>query len=371
MAAHLETWSKEEIRAVIRFLNAKSLNPTEIHKELQSVYGEHVISRTQVYHWCNLFEVGHSDLTEREGRGRSITATSEDNVKRVDELIRQDGRLKLHEIASSLEISETSAHRIVFDELGYRKVSARWVPKQLTDNHKEQRLDICRELLRRSKSSRRVHGHTANPGGDFLGYDATFLNSIVTGDETWLHHCTPETKQDLMTWKHPSSPVAKKFKVMRSAKKIMGTVFWDSRGVLLFETLQPGETINAARYCQTLDKLREAIRRKRPRQLTNGVILQHDNATPHTARVTQGWLEKYGFLPHPPHSPDLAPSDYHLFGPLQRELAGKRFDDDEELVDHVQKWLQNLDGSFFREGIYSMVRRWQKCVDRLGCYVEK
>ena len=117
----------------------------------------------------------------------------------------------------------------------------------------------------------------------------------------------------------------------------------------------------------------EAIRRKRPGQLTNGVILQHDNATPHTARVTQGWLEKYGWeiLPHPPHSPDLAPSDYHLFGPLKRELAGKRFDDDEELVDHVRKWLQNLDGSFFREGIYSMVRRWQKCVDRLGCYVEK
>ncbi|GFS19423.1 histone-lysine N-methyltransferase SETMAR [Elysia marginata] len=299
MAAHLETWSKEEIRAVIRFLNAKSLNPTEIHKELQSVYGEHVISRTQVYHWCNLFEAGHSDLTDREGRGLLITAASEDNVKRVDELIRQHRRLKLHEIASSLEISETSAHRIVFDELGYRKVSARWVPKHLTDNHKEQRLDICRELLRRSKSSHRV------------------------------------------------------------------------RGVLLFETLQPGETINAARYCQTLDKLREAIRRKRPGQLTNGVILQHDNATPHTARVTQGWLEKYGWeiLPHPPQSPDLAPSDYHLFGPLKRELAGKSFDDDEELVDHVRKWLQNLDGSFFREGIYSMVRRWQKCVDRLDCYV--
>ena len=94
----------------------------------------------------------------------------------------------------------------------------------MTDNHKEQRLDICRELLRRSKSSRRVHGHTANAGGDFLGYDVTFLDSIVTGDETWLHHCTPEKKQDSMTWKHPSSPVAKKFKVMRSAKKIMGTV---------------------------------------------------------------------------------------------------------------------------------------------------
>ncbi|GFR99319.1 histone-lysine N-methyltransferase SETMAR [Elysia marginata] len=176
-----------------------------------------------------------------------------------------------------------------------------------------------------------------------------------------------------MVWKHPSSPVAKKFKVMRSAKKIMGTVFWDSRCVLLFEILQPGETINAARYCQTLDKLREAICRKPQGQLTNGVILQHDNASPHTARVTQSWLENYGWeiSPHLPHSPDLAPSDYHLLGPLKCELAGKRFDDDEELVDHVRKWLQNLDGCFFREGIYYMVRRWQKCVDRLGCYVEK
>ena len=169
-------------QSCIRFLNAKSLNPTEIHKELQSVYGEQVISRTQVYHWCNLFEAGHSDLTDREGRGRSITATSEDNVKRVDELIRQDRRLKLHEIASSLEILETSAYRIVFDEL--QKSQRKWVPKQLTDNHKEQRLDI---LLRRSKSSRRVHGHTANAGGDFLGYDVTFLDSIVTGDDCTIH----------------------------------------------------------------------------------------------------------------------------------------------------------------------------------------
>ena len=121
------------------------------------------------------------------------------------------------------------------------------------------------------------------------------------------------------------------------------------------------------------EEIRAVIRFLNAKSLNPTVILQHDNATPHTARVTQGWLEKYGWeiLPHPPHSPDLAPSDYHLFGPLKRKLAGKRFDDDEELVDHVRKWLQNLDGSFFREGIYSMVRRWQKCVDRLCCYVEK
>ncbi|GFS03474.1 histone-lysine N-methyltransferase SETMAR [Elysia marginata] len=148
------------------------------------------------------------------------------------------------------------------------------------------------------------------------------------------------------------------------SKENNGNCFLGESWCSSVRNLQPGETINAERYCQTLDKLRDAIRRKRPGQLTKGVILQHDNATPHTARVTQCWLEKYGWdiLSHPPHSPDLAPSDYHLFGPLKHELAGKQ----EELVDHVRKWLQNLDRSLFREGVYSMVRRWQKCIDRLG-----
>ncbi|GFR70787.1 histone-lysine N-methyltransferase SETMAR [Elysia marginata] len=138
-------------------------------------------------------------------------------------------------------------------------------------------------------------------------------------------------------------------------------------------------------HCPNLDDLRQDLLPPTP-DITNilySTTDQHKNTsravdqrghfatqqryTPHT-RVTQGWLEKYGWeiLPHPPNSPDLTSSDYQLFGPLKRELAGKRVEDDEELVDHMRKWLQNLDGSFFREGIYSMVRRWQKCVEDLA-----
>ncbi|GFO43051.1 histone-lysine N-methyltransferase SETMAR [Plakobranchus ocellatus] len=84
----------------------------------------------------------------------------------------------------------------------------------------------------------------------------------------------------------------------------------------------------ASRYCSTLDLLKEAIRRKRPGLLRRGVVLQHDNATPHSANLTQQWLQRYGWeiLPHPAHSPDLAPSDFHLFGPLKRHLGGVRMD---------------------------------------------
>ncbi|GFO18039.1 histone-lysine N-methyltransferase SETMAR [Plakobranchus ocellatus] len=75
---------------------------------------------------------------------------------------------------------------------------------------------------------------------------------------------------DSMTWKHPSSPVTKKFKVQRSAAKVMATVFWDAKGVILLDILPQGQCINAARYCSTLDRLKEAIRHKRPGLLRRG-----------------------------------------------------------------------------------------------------
>ncbi|GFO42939.1 histone-lysine N-methyltransferase SETMAR [Plakobranchus ocellatus] len=128
-----------------------------------------------------------------------------------------------------------------------------------------------------------------------------------------------------MTWKHPSPPVTKKFKVQQSATKVMATVFWDSRGMIFLDILPKGESVKVDRYCETLERLRHAARRKGPGLLHSRVVLQHDNATPHTAKRTKEWLEcyKWDIIPHPAHSPDLVPSDFHLFGPLKRHLEAK------------------------------------------------
>ncbi|GFO04315.1 histone-lysine N-methyltransferase SETMAR [Plakobranchus ocellatus] len=108
----------------------------------------------------------------------------------------------------------------------------------------------------------------------------------------------------------------------------------------------------ASRYCRTLDRLKEAIRRKRPGLLRRGVVLQHDNAIPHSANLTQQWLQRYGWeiLPHPAHSPDLAPSDFHLFGPLKRHLGGMAFETEDDLISELRNWFDNLDVDFFRTG---------------------
>jgi histone-lysine N-methyltransferase SETMAR len=120
-------------------------------------------------------------------------------------------------------------------------------------------------------------------------------------------------------------------KVTPSAVKVMLTMFLDSQGVLLAYFQKRDENVNSTLYCEVLLKLQDAIHRKRPGVLARWVLLHHDNARPHTARATQERTQElqWELLAHLPYSPDLAPSDFHLFGPLKNHLGGRRFTDDD------------------------------------------
>ncbi|GFR06800.1 histone-lysine N-methyltransferase SETMAR [Trichonephila clavata] len=234
----LNSWSKEEVRAVIRYEWARGVSGTEIHNPLVEVYGSGVMSKQMVRRWCRTFSDGRQQVEDIPRAGRTRTATTDANVGKVDDMIRANRRITIDEVAEELGISHERAQNIIHDILRYRKVSARWVPRQLTSTHQEQCMAVSLEHL--------VRYH--EDGNDFLF-------RIVTGDETWVHHFTTESKAASMEWKHPSSPVRKKFKTTPSAGKVLLTVFWDAQGVLLLDFLEVG-TINATRYCDTLSKLR-------------------------------------------------------------------------------------------------------------------
>ncbi|GBM72042.1 hypothetical protein AVEN_89796-1 [Araneus ventricosus] len=120
-----------------------------------------------------------------------------------------------------------------------------------------------------------------------------FLFRIITGDETWVRNFTPDTKSTSMTWKHPISPVTKKFKVLRSAGKVVLTVFWDAKSVILIDFFNSGTT-NAARYYDTFTKLMSVIRRKRPGLMSRGVLFLDDNAIA-GHRFLLGWFLEIDF----------------------------------------------------------------------------
>ena len=101
--------------------------------------------------------------------------------------------------------------------------------------------------------------------------------------------------------------------------------------------------------------------------------LLHNNARPHSAAQTQDRITSFKWeqMDPPPYSPDLAPSDFHLFLRLKKCLGGKRFDDDDDLKDAVQKWLTSQAAAFYEEGIQKLVSRYDKCLNNGGEYVGK
>src|SRR5215469_6723562 len=78
--------------------------------------------------------------------------------------------------------------------------------------------------------------------------DPDFLNTIITGDESWVYGYDPETKSQSSQWKHSSSPRPKKARQVRSNVKVMLTAFFDSRGVVHHEYAPQGQTINKEYY---------------------------------------------------------------------------------------------------------------------------
>jgi histone-lysine N-methyltransferase SETMAR len=109
---------------------------------------------------------------------------------------------------------------------------------------------------------------------------------------------------------------------------------------------------------------------KRRGMLTRGVVLLHDNARPHTAAQTQALIMSFGWE-QMNHSPDLAPSDFHLFLHLKKFLAGQHFNIDEDVKRAVQKWLFSQAATFYDEGIQKLVSRYDKCLNNGGNCVEK
>ncbi|GBL96194.1 hypothetical protein AVEN_118740-1 [Araneus ventricosus] len=107
--------------------------------------------------------------------------------------------------------------------------------------------------------------------------------------------------------------------------------------------------------------------------LCGGVVLLHDNSRPHTAASTQELLDQFGqkIFDHPPYSPDLAPSDFHLFLKLKEFLGGKRFGSDEESEKAVTTCLNELAAEEYDLGILKLVDRYDKCLNVGGDYVEK
>lgn len=123
---------KIEYRAVIKYLVLKGNTPTQIKDELDAVYGDSAPSFTTVKFWAAEFKRGRTSLGDDERSGRPKTATTDDNIAQVHQMVLDNRRIKVREIAEAMNMSKERVCHILNQDLGMRKLSARWVPRLLT-----------------------------------------------------------------------------------------------------------------------------------------------------------------------------------------------------------------------------------------------
>ncbi|UYV66476.1 hypothetical protein LAZ67_4001822 [Cordylochernes scorpioides] len=247
-----------------------------------------------------MFSEGREDVNDEERAGRPSTSTTDEKINEVEKLILANRRITVREVAEDLNISIGLCHSIFINDLGMRRVAAKFVPKLLNCDQKQYRMNIANEML------------------DSVRDDPNLLQRVITGDEGWVYGYDVETKAQSYQWKLPHEPRPKKACQVRSNVKVLLTVFFDCRGVVHHEFLPQGRTVNKEYYLQVMRNLREAIRQKRPDLWKNkNWLLHHDNAPAHTSLLVRDLLAKNKTLmmPQPPYSPDLAPChDNHAYG---------------------------------------------------------
>ena len=114
-------------------------------------------------------------------------------------------------------------------------------------------------------------------------------------------------------------------------------------------------------YSSLLLQLKDILKEKCHRKVSKGVLFLHDNALAHRALVTKKKLAYLGFhcLEHPPYSPDLAPLDYHQFPGLKKQLKGRHFSSDAEVIAAMGTWLDRQPSEFFLSVLHKL-EQWAK-----------
>ncbi|UYV73422.1 hypothetical protein LAZ67_10003126 [Cordylochernes scorpioides] len=157
----------------------------------------------------------------------------------------------------------------------------------------------------------------------------------------------------------------KKVRLDKSKGKVMLVVVFDYQGLVYYEFIKEGVTINKQAYKEILLRLPYAIKRKRNQLFKSKQWkLLRDNAPAHRAIIVQDYLAKHSVsvLPHPLYSPDIAPCDFFFFTKLKMTLKGRRFSSSSEVIENATVELNKLRKFDFELAFQQLFSRWKKNV---------
>lgn len=339
---------KHHFRHLLLFYFNRSNKVAEAVKEICGVYGKNVLAWTTAKYWYNKFKNGIFNLQDDPHTGRP--SNFDDN--RLIQLVKTDGRQTCRELSQKMKSNPMAVHRHLKSN-GFSQKIGSIVPYRLNEKIKEARLKIAAQNLTRHRST---HGHKTR-----------FLHRIITSDEKWCLYTNLKHRKE---WVAPDCTGSPRIKPELHPKKIMICVWWNWAGMIHWEMVPKNKTVDKFLYIDQLRRVNDIIKAKYQYRREK-VILLHDNARPHTANITKTTLQELDWevLPHPPYSPDLAPTDFHLFRSLSNHMKGITFQNEDDLKMWITNFFKSKSSNFWNKGFDKLVERWEKVLNNDGNYV--
>lgn len=342
------TIDKFELRVLIRYCWKRGLSTRDAQREICDTEGEGTASHMTVSRWYKRFESGDMSLKDEPRSGRP-SKLDDDVLQAALDLEKSSST---RDLVPELEVGKSTIHRHL-RRLDFTYKKPRQDPHELTEAQAARRVEICRQLLN-------------------IPLNDQFWKCIVTSDEKWVYLVNHNRSKRWVPRGQatPSVPRQDRF-----GRKVMICVWWNFEGVLHYELVPNGRAINAELYCQQLDRVHDKLVKKYPTLVRQKrVLFQQDNAKPHTAKKVKEKFEEFDdveILPHPPYSPDIAPSDYGLFRSMQHFLKGRRFESFDEVEEACQEFFDSKEPEWYFAQIRMLADRWQKVTENDGLYFEE
>lgn len=342
---------KSEVMFFIRTLFLNEYSAFEIHELLVNAHGDDVLSLRRIQTIVKEFRDGVRETHVRSpGSGRPKTSTSDANVERVRQLIENDCGLSSKDISREIGIPYRSVYRILVVNLKKKCLHGRWVPHRLTEAHKLQRIEEAGTIL--AMLNRRI------------------AHRLVVTDEKWIYlrDCVPTSKQHFYVDGAGDRPQVVKRSTMD--KKVMVIMASNFHGNAYFELLREG-TMDGERYKLFLNSmLTHYASLQTPIQPEN-VLLMHDNARPHVARLVNDWLDTKNVIrvKQPPYSPDFNLMDRFVFRNFEVFRREEDYEDMDAVNDAVADYVSTFTQIVFMRQKEKLMADLQKIIELNGDYI--
>lgn len=334
-------------KSICVFLHKKGLSSEQVHSELVQVLGTEAVAYSTVTKYIR-------SSSFKAIRDESISEDSDDETNLIDDAILQaledEPFASVRRIASKTYLPKSTVYRHLVSSLQYTVKHLTWIPHTLTNEQKGTRVSKSIELLALLRSMEHqswVH--------------------FVTLDESWFYLSTDYE----FLWLPRDEPPPTRSKKMIDSPKTMLTVAWSPAGNWHVDVLPKGHKFDAAYYVSDILQPLLLTHFRRDESSPRHLVVHADNARPHTAKFTLQYCEAHSIriAPHPPYSPDLAPSDFFLFGYLKDQLRGMTFETSTALMEQIHAILAKIPSSMFKKVFDEWMLRLEQCIRTNGEYI--